>query len=464
MILDHLKINIRGDKCVIDCIIDNIRKIVLKVDKKYIDYVQQTYDGFVVLMLVVAMKEGEDIHVNGKMSKKLYNNLIKHVMPLITIVHPKYEKVDIIVKELVDDIYEGDAVGCCVSCGIDSLSCIQDHYFNDNNDESRLTHLTNFYAGAYSVKDTYHNKMENIKNYVSKTDLDLFIVDTNFTHINNFEHQYFHTLRNLSIPLFFQKLFRKYYYGSSFSYIDSKLVKNSGSITSIEPMIIPYLSTESLDISIHGCKYTRIKKTLMVNENKLSYEHLDVCVHPTYYDSIDKKLNCSKCFKCLRTLCTLDYYGIIHNFSDLFDLNEFYKHKHDYLVDLENTNPYDRELMKLYYEYNPIIDGYLLNGQSKENETSNTEVLDILDFSDSHLNHNFHARRLKENIWYASKKDWELIDINKIISNKQTYILNNIKKPFHLLDDKHKKDIEKGKTYTLQIKQDNDDYYCTFIC
>ena len=464
MKLDHLKIQNNEEKCVISCIVDKTKRIVLKVDEKYTEYAQETYDGFVVLMLVVAMKENEDIEVNGSMSKKLHHHLKNHVMPLINVVHPTYEIIDIHVEELIDEVYENYAVACGVSCGIDSLSCIEDHYFNDENEETKLTHLTNFYAGAYSVKNTYYNKMKNIESYVSKTDLELFVVDTNFMHINNFEHQYFHTLRNLSVPLFFQKLFKKYYYGSSFSYKDSKLIKNSGSITSVEPIIIPHLSTESLDISIHGCEYTRIKKTLNVNENSLNYKHLDVCVHPTYYDSTTKKLNCSKCFKCLRTLCTLDYYHIIQNFSGVFDLDTFYLHKHDYLAELEKTNPYDRELIKLYYEYNPIIDDYLLNSGAKNNEYSNKDVLEILEFCDSHLNHNFHARKLKKNIWYAKKNEWLFIPPNKIKAIKKCTLLNTLKKSGNQLENKMKITIEKDKTHLLQEIQDIDDYYCTFIC
>ena len=464
MKLDHLKIEINDDKCVISCIVDDNKRIVLKVDKKYKEYAQYTYDGFVVLMLVVAMKNNENIEVNGIMSAKLYYNLKTHIMPLINVVHPTYEMIDIIVKELTNEVYEGNGVACGISCGMDSLCCVQDHYFNDENENTKLTHLTNFYAGAYSVKNTYHNKMKNIEKYVSKTDLELFVVDTNFMHINNFEHQYFHTLRNLSVPLFFQKLFKKYYYGSSFSYKDSKLIKNSGSITSIEPIIIPHLSTESLQISIHGCEYTRIKKTLLVHENPLNFQHLDVCVHPTYYDSTDKKLNCSKCFKCLRTLCTLDYYHIIQNFSELFDLDIFYLHKHDYLADLEKTNPYDRELIKLYYEYNPIIDDYLLNSGAKNNEYSNVDVLEILEFCDSHLNHNFHGRKLKENIWYAHKNEWTLIQPNKIKAKKNCILLNTLIKKGKQLQDKMKRNIEKDKIHILQEVQDKNDYYCTFIC
>ena len=312
-----------NNKTRVECVVDKINKILIETDEKFIDGVQDNYDGFLVLVLVVAMKKKEDIEINGNVSFKLYYNIVNHIMPIIKIIHPDFEIIKIKVNGFTDEKFVNNyGVGCGLSCGVDSLCCIEDYYFKHCK-YYKLTHLTNFFAGATTNRTVYENKLINIGNYVEEIGLDFMQVNTNFYKINNLEHQYFHTLRNLSVPLFFQKLFKKYYYGSSFSYKDSKLIKNSGSITSVEPIIIPHLSTESLDINIHGCEYTRIKKTLSVNENSLNYKHLDVCVHPTYYDSTTKKLNCSKCFKCLRTLCTLDYYHIINNFSEVFDLDIF---------------------------------------------------------------------------------------------------------------------------------------------
>ena len=458
MKLSHLIIREQDDQGIIQCLLNDRKRIILKFDKKYIEYAQSTFDGFLILMLVVAMKEEEDIEINGVISRKLYHQIKKHLMPIIKTVHPTYSIVDIIVEGFSDEIYDNNAVACGLSCGVDSLSCLEDHYFQ----KKELTHVTNFYAGAYSVKDTYHNKMKNIHSFVDKTELELFIVDTNFHLINNFEHQYFHTLRNLAIPLFFQKLFKKYYYGSSFSYRDSKMIPNSGSITSCEPILIPHLSTENLSIEMHGCQYTRVKKTQLLMHNPFSYNHLDVCVHPTYYDSTDKKLNCSKCFKCLRTLCTLDYLGYMDKYEHVFDFEIYKKHKHNYLVELEKTNPYDRELIQLFYEYNPIIEDYLLNSQATFDDSQNLpNVFQEVLFSDSQLNHNFHARRLKENIWYALKDDWTLIDSGRIQAKKNCIIRNKLQ---IIPDEKQRKEKEKNTILILQEIQDQDDFYCTFIC
>ena len=354
MYIDQFRKMIVNNKTRVECVIDHVNKILIECDEKYIDSVQENYDGFLVLVLVVAMKKNETIEINGLVSFKLYYNIVNHVMPIIKIVHPNFSIIKIKIKGFTEEIYgTNDSVGCGLSCGVDSLSCIEDYYFK-NCRSFKLTHLTNFFAGATTNRTVYENKLVNIQNYVDEIGLDFLQVYTNFHKINNLEHQYFHTLRNLAVPLFFQKLFRRYYYASSFSYLNSKIIPDSKSITSTEPILIPLLSTENLELLIHGCQYSRIRKTNLICNNNLAHKYLDVCVHPTYYETIKEKINCSKCYKCLRTCATLDYYDCLDKFEAVFDIELYQKYKKEYLENLEMTNPYDRELKGRYYFENQL--------------------------------------------------------------------------------------------------------------
>ena len=82
MNVDHFRKHIVNGKTRIECVINNINKIMLECDSKYIDSVQENYDGFLVLILIVAMKENKDIEINGKVSYKLYFNIIHHIIRL----------------------------------------------------------------------------------------------------------------------------------------------------------------------------------------------------------------------------------------------------------------------------------------------------------------------------------------------------------------------------------------------
>ena len=373
MYIDQFRKRIVKNKTVIDCVIDRVNRINLECDEKYYDAVQDNYDGFLVLVLIVAMKDNKNIDINGKVSYKLYFNIVNHLMPIIKIVHPHFHMIRISVKGFSDEKYENNyGIGCGLSCGVDSLCCIEDYYNKYIRDYYKLTHVTNFFAGATKNRKVYENKLIHINKYIEETDLEFLQVDTTFQKINNLEHQYFHTLRNLSVPLFFQKLFNKYYYASSFSYQNSKIVPDSGSITSTEPMLIPLLSTENCDLILHGAQYSRVRKTEIISNNELAQKYLDVCVHPSYYEVIQDKINCSKCFKCLRTCCTLDYYNCLDKFEAVFDIETYKLHKVTYLKKLVKTNPYDRELTSKYYYEDELIEDMKYN-------TSIDEVLKYIE-------------------------------------------------------------------------------------
>lgn len=99
----------------------------------------------------------------------------------------------------------------------------------------KLTHVTNFHAGASGNNINIFNKRaSNVELYCKETTLNMLKVETNFTIINNFDHQKIHLFRNLSIPLFFQKLFCKYYFASGQSYPDERIFNNNFTIQDVE--------------------------------------------------------------------------------------------------------------------------------------------------------------------------------------------------------------------------------------
>ena len=57
MYIDQFRKMIINDKTRVECVIDHVNKILIECDEKYIDAVQENYDGFLVLVLVVAMKK-----------------------------------------------------------------------------------------------------------------------------------------------------------------------------------------------------------------------------------------------------------------------------------------------------------------------------------------------------------------------------------------------------------------------
>jgi hypothetical protein len=87
-----------------------------------------------------------------------------------------------------------------------------------------------------------------------------------------------------------------------------------------DPILLPLLSTESMELVADGVQYTRIQKTLRITNYNPAREYLNVCV-----GGDSTHANCSVCGKCCRTLMTLKSAGIVDQFSHLFDVQKYTK-------------------------------------------------------------------------------------------------------------------------------------------
>ena len=328
MIIKNLKINKNTTTFLI-----NNEEIYLNYSIEYEKYISSNYDGPLILALPIAMRNNENLIVKGKVSYRLFHNVTHYLMKIINIMIPECKPINIEVDDFsYSKEYNNVGVGCGLSCGIDSLCCLQDYYFDIEDNPYKLTHVTNFHAGASESSVVFNKRLSNAELYCQETTLNMLKVVTNFTCINNFGHQKIHVIRNLSIPLFFQKLFCKYYYSSAYSYIDSEIKQNSYDFAYGDPIVIPLLSTENIEFISHGCQYTRPQKTLKVSENSLSYKYLDVCVNGNFVNNSNTFLNCSTCWKCLRTLTTLDYYKKLHHYKNVFELKKYYEVKDNFFT------------------------------------------------------------------------------------------------------------------------------------
>ena len=467
MHLKNFRKYIENGKGIVECIIKfgkNEKRAYFTCDPKYLEYCQDNYDGFLVLVFLIGMHKKQDIIIEGRVSYKLYFNLINYVMPMIKYILPQFHMIQISCESFDDRKYDNTAVACGLSCGVDSLSCLDDHYFKKECGNLKLTHVTSFYLGACRTREIYENRLQNIKKYLSHTNLELMIIDTNFTEINYLEHHFFHTFKNLCMPLFFQKLFRHYFYGSCFTYFDSKIMKGSKSITSTEPMLIHMLSSENTFLSLHGSQYSRVLKTYLISNHQLSQQYLDVCLSSfDYKDPTTQKINCSRCEKCMRTQFTLEYLNKLEDFQDVFYLERYFEKKEKYLSELNPHSPYDRELKKLLDNNVDDIDNYCNhNNIKKPSYKSNIQEIRTIEQANIKLHE---ARKIdpkllqtEPSIWYAFKKHWN-VEGKRIRAKQNTVIKKTIDLHSSEIGNSNlKKDINASQTVIL-IKDDPKSLY-----
>jgi predicted aldo/keto reductase-like oxidoreductase len=99
------------------------------------------------------------------------------------------------------------------------------------------------------------------------------------------------------------------------------------------------LSTDATKFFSSGENCSRVEKTDIVSTHPLSYEYLNVC--------LAAEINCSRCYKCQRTMVTLDLLGKLDLYNKVFDLNDYQTHRSKYfglvLAGVKN-DPMKREI------------------------------------------------------------------------------------------------------------------------
>lgn len=138
-------------------------------------------------------------------------------------------------------------------------------------------------------------------------------------------------------------------YSSAFGYPHA-FIGPATDIAYTDPVTLPLLSTEGLDVFSVGSEYTRVEKTLRVAGLADASKILDVCVNdknPSGYT------NCSTCYKCLRTLATLDIAGRLSDFSDSFDFDVYRARRMLYLAELlGSSDPLSKEIAEFAKQQN----------------------------------------------------------------------------------------------------------------
>ncbi len=291
------------------------------VDEKYSEHVcTEQHDAFVVGCLLLGMSLGEDMHIEGALSEKLFYNLSNYYINIITRIIPSYRKIKLEPQRLANNrVGRHGGVATGFSGGVDSFSVLHDHLSSETPESYRLTHLFFNNVGSHGewdskkASDLFEKRFALIEDFARQTGLEFIKVDSNLSDILQMNFEQTHVPRNASAVLLMQKLVSRYYYSSGFSYEDS-FVAESSAIAHADPIAVPLLSTETLEFIPAGAQYSRVDKTQHVAALAYAHKWLNVCISPK-----DGR-NCAGCTKCCRTLFTLELLGQADRFAEVFDM------------------------------------------------------------------------------------------------------------------------------------------------
>lgn len=334
MIIKNLRVEEKKDsfKILVEVESETLKKeLWFSVPLEYKEYICTTqYDGFLVGLLYPAMVAGEDIKIEGKVSSKLLFNINNYVIPLLCSFSPKAQNIKVISTEKSYEDFNGNGVGTGFSGGVDSFSTIYDHYELEKDPVYKINSFLFLNVGSHGCgeEEVVYSKFMKRYNYLKKFPEELglaFIpLNSNLYEFHPWGHQLTCSLTLTSGILMLQKKYNKYYCSSlGWSYLEileyykDDLGKD---IAIFDPILLPLLSTESLELIADGTQYTRVEKVKNIVNYEPVYRYLNVCV-----SGEDTHENCSICSKCCRTLMALDSIGKIEEFTKLFNIEKYRK-------------------------------------------------------------------------------------------------------------------------------------------
>lgn len=293
--------------------------------------IRMNSDVFLVSTLIPAMKLGEDLHVAGGISNKLYNN-IPQIQDILSTWYPELKRIKVMVNATTEDavIMNMDKkVACFFSGGVDSFYTLLKH----NTEITTLIYIRGFDVNLHEIDymDMMSAQLRKIADQLCK---ELIEVETNIHVFGDqyvdWSHQY-HGSALGSIANLLSDQISKVYIPSSYTY---KNVFPWGT----HPLLDRLWATDGIEIIHDGCEASRVSKVQAIISNQFAMNHLRVCI-----DRTKGLYNCGECEKCIRTMISLYALGALSKCKTFSELNldqirNMKIDEHSFIFEEENFN------------------------------------------------------------------------------------------------------------------------------
>lgn len=319
------------------------------LSEEFGDLISNTNDAALVALLLPAMANGEDIHIEGKVSKRLLFNLSRPLQKVLQLVIPSLRPIKMYADEVISNSgNQANGVATGFSGGVDSFCVLADHYYSENTEKYNISHLLFNSVGSMASggEEEFLKRYKRLQTVTEQIGLPFVLTTSNLNEFYRRDKLNFlqtHTLRDASVALLLQGGIGNFMYASSYSYPEAFVGPNK-TISYSDAITLPLLSTENLNAFSVGSEYTRVEKIQRVAEIPDSYNALDVCVNSVY---TGRYTNCGTCWKCLRTLSALEIGGMLDRYSFSFDLDAYKGKRIEYFAELLASKiPIQQEIVR----------------------------------------------------------------------------------------------------------------------
>jgi hypothetical protein len=274
-----------------------------KYPLEYYEQVSTNGNWLLAACILPAMRFGEDLLIEGKVSKKLVAGVEK-LMGIISKWEPEYKIIKIEHPGFEDNKSGGKEAGMFFSGGVDSFYTLLKNENSSANDTEKIKYL--LFVKGFDINARNENIFEEAISHIEKISdaykKTLLSIDTNIRSFSKgvIRWNMYHSAAMASIALGLGSLFKEIYVAGSYSY---KHLMPWGT----HPLIDPLWSTESTGFVHDGCEAGRVEKILwQVGKSQVALDNLRVC-----WENRESRYNCCKCEKCLRTMLNLHIAGVL---------------------------------------------------------------------------------------------------------------------------------------------------------
>ena len=308
-----------------------------EVEEEYCQFLNDDRcDAFVVGLINSCMFDGDDIICDGVLTEQLMFQLNMYYIPLISDLFSDMNGIHITAATTNEPVVNVGAIGTGNSGGVDSTYTML-KYSKEELKSFKLTHVlfTNI-----STNDNDDNRIRTL----FERDLPMKIEAAHYmglkavsvyTNLYSFYKQpgifnHYFAQQYCSAPLALGKLFKAYYFSSTFKAndysMDERFIVSSGRY---DIFSLKTLTTSNLAFYSAGTEVDRMDKLDYIVDSDYSKKFLQVCSIEQSAGGKNKaaKLNCGYCNKCGRMIGLFYAQGKLEEYEDTFDLSFFYSNK-----------------------------------------------------------------------------------------------------------------------------------------
>jgi hypothetical protein len=304
-------------------------------------------DHAATALLLPAMRYGRDLHVGGVVTDSLLHRLNHDVQALVRDIHPGYRRIVVSADETAPAGPPPSGVATGFSGGVDSFATLMEYAYGAGVPEClRVTHLLNNNVGAHGDggRELWRRRFARLEPVAKELGLPFIRVDSNIEeHYPRMGFMQTVVFRNAAVVHLLGGGVGRSYQASEGAFRNIRIPPPHGDIGLAGAMIFPLLSTAALTMESTSSGSSRIERTLSL-VGWAPARHLDVCIAT----EPDRAGNCSSCWKCMRTMLTLEIAASLDDFvPTVFTRAPYERKRRAYYAEiLSSTEPNDIELVE----------------------------------------------------------------------------------------------------------------------